>query len=103
MPRPTFFLRRYQNKTKLAITKIATTGPAITPGLTPPPPALGFLLHWIAGHWEHVLGYQLLSSYLLLKKTYRDVNTQFSSAAQLHVGFSLSHETHCREWSSKPR
>ena len=52
---PTFFLRNHQNNARLMMTRAATTGPAIAPGLIPPPEDEGFLLHWIVGHCEQVL------------------------------------------------
>lgn len=49
--RRTFFLRIHQKRARLAITRTATTGPAIAPGLMPPPPEDDwFLIHWIVGH-----------------------------------------------------
>ena len=52
----TFFFRSHQNSPKLAMRSTATTGPAMTPALTPLDDEDDELsLHWIVGHWLHVL------------------------------------------------
>lgn len=47
----TLFLLRYQSATTPRMTRAATTGPAMTPGLIDLPPELADGIHSIDGHW----------------------------------------------------